>query len=210
MTTTQHVQSCETSTQNIGKELLEYIFNNKTDSFKQKLKAYKENVQNEEDIQNIINKIYEFDDNAGKTRKEAMILAATSKDNYEIAKILIENGADVNLVAKDRMSALSHACHRNNNNSMVKLLMENGANPSIIDAVKQTSPMLFAAQLGNIEIMKMLCNVEKKYKHSFDWVSLKKLMSPPFFVCIAVKILTFIVYFCLVSFLLLLLCFRTS
>ena len=54
---------------------------------------------------------------------------------------------------------------------MVELLMENGGNPNIIpnDGVEMTT-MLLAAVHGNLSMLKVLLNVDNKYKNSFDWV----------------------------------------
>ena len=52
--------------------------------------------------------------------------------------------------------------------------MSNGANPNIIpnDGIGRTT-MIRAAYSGNLSIIQLLLNINKKYKYSFDWVKYK-------------------------------------
>ena len=49
--------------------------------------------------------------------------------------------------------------------------MLNGANPNIIpnDDIGRTT-MTSAAAKGNLSIIKLLLNIDNKYKYSFNWV----------------------------------------
>ena len=53
--------------------------------------------------------------------------AAVARNNFEICKMLIENGADVNATQEQGISPLHSAAHRGNL-KIVQLLVENGAN----------------------------------------------------------------------------------
>lgn len=52
--------------------------------------------------------------------------SAVAKENYELCKLLIENGANTNAVQMEGVTALHSAVHRGNLD-LVKLLVENGA-----------------------------------------------------------------------------------
>ena len=59
----------------------------------------------------------------------------------------------------------------NNNVLILELLMKYGANPNIItNDEQQSTTMIQAASTGNIDLIKMLLNVNNKYKYSFNWV----------------------------------------
>ena len=52
---------------------------------------------------------------------------------------------------------------------MARLLMSHGANPNIVPRDGfQIGPFLKSA--GNLPIMKMLLNLDHKYRYSFNWV----------------------------------------
>ena len=57
---------------------------------------------------------------------------------------------------------------------MVELLMSNGANPNIIpNDGRSATTMMLAAFKGNLSLIKVLLNVENKYKYGFNWVCLR-------------------------------------
>ncbi|QKF92877.1 ankyrin repeat domain-containing protein [Campylobacter sp. CCUG 57310] len=69
----------------------------------------------------------DFNDQTVESDAETLLIVAASNNRIEIAKYLISQGANVNLVATPKdQSALSFACD-NNHPEMVKLLIENGA-----------------------------------------------------------------------------------
>ncbi len=57
--------------------------------------------------------------------------SAVAKENYELCKILLEKGANVNARQMQNVTALHSAVHRGNL-ELTKLLMENGAEPNLI------------------------------------------------------------------------------
>lgn len=58
--------------------------------------------------------------------KVTALHSAIAKENYELCKILLANGADVNAVQMQNVTALHSAVHRGNL-ELTKLLVENGA-----------------------------------------------------------------------------------
>jgi len=82
------------------------------------------------------------------------LMLAVDVDALDIAKYLIENGADVNSVNVSKASALSIAAYRCNSD-MVKLLIDNGANVDAVDNDRKT-PLFYAARKGCIVPVLML------------------------------------------------------
>jgi len=94
-----------------------------------------------------------------------LLVYAMRFKKYNIAKFLIENKADINLVAKDRNStALIEACSQNNED-MVKYLLENGADPNKVNKNGQTALIIASGESNNIEIIKLLINKDIKIYH---------------------------------------------
>ena len=74
------------------------------------------------------------------------------------------------MIDKHNESAIYNAC-MNNNSEMCKLLMENGGNPNLgVSSQSKSTCLSIAAQRGNKQIVQLLFNLNKKFKHSFDWV----------------------------------------
>ncbi|MFS4466272.1 ankyrin repeat domain-containing protein [Maribacter sp. 2210JD10-5] len=57
--------------------------------------------------------------------------SAVAKENYELCKMLLNNGADVNATQMQNVTALHSAVHRGNL-ELVKLLIENGASAQLL------------------------------------------------------------------------------
>ncbi|KAJ7385513.1 Fibronectin type 3 and ankyrin repeat domains protein 1 [Desmophyllum pertusum] len=79
-----------------------------------------------------------------------LIRLASMNGNIEVARILIENGTDVNKMDKIRKSSLMAAA-LNGNLALVKLLMENGANLQAVNEYGKTA-LDFAESFGRKEI----------------------------------------------------------
>lgn len=78
-------------------------------------------------IEEITGKKVDFNDQSVESDAETLLIVAASNNRIEIAKYLLAQGADVNLVAKPKdQSALSFACD-NNHPEMVRLLIKHGA-----------------------------------------------------------------------------------
>ncbi len=83
-----------------------------------------------------------------------------SIDDIEIMKLLIENGADVNLKNKMNMTALTIAVISNKIEA-VKILLENGAETDIPSILNDKTPMMFAKENRNKEIIDLLQKYSK-------------------------------------------------
>lgn len=84
-----------------------------------------------------------------------------SIDNLAIMRLLIENGSDVNLRNKMNMTALTIAVISNKIEA-VKLLLENGAETNIPSTLNNKTPMMFAKENRNKEIIELLHEYSKK------------------------------------------------
>ena len=83
-----------------------------------------------------------------------------STDNIDIMKLLIGNGADVNLKNKMNMTALTIAVISNKIEA-VKLLLDNGAEIDIPSTINDKTPMMFAKENQNKEIIELLQEYSK-------------------------------------------------
>lgn len=80
--------------------------------------------------------------------KKITLLDAAYFGHFEIAKLLLENGADPNVQDSQPLINAAHYGHY----EIVKLLLENGANPNERDAIALNN----AAYYGHFEIVKLL------------------------------------------------------
>ncbi|GGD91395.1 ankyrin repeat domain-containing protein [Maribacter cobaltidurans] len=82
--------------------------------------------------------------------------AAMAKENYELCKLFIENGADVNAVQMQNVTPLHSAVHRGNLD-LVKLLIENNASITMKMDNGDTA-LIIAEREGHENITKYLLN----------------------------------------------------
>lgn len=87
------------------------------------------------------------------------LMIAVSGGKYEIAKMLLENHADVNISNKTGQIALHYAASKNNL-QMLNLLLENGSNINTRDKYGMT-PLHRSVSKGNIPITKALLASKK-------------------------------------------------
>lgn len=95
-----------------------------------------------------------------------LYLAAKYK-NIEIARLLIANGAKVNILTRQGVSPL-HQAAQNGDEAMARLLSENGADVNIKNKEKQT-PLHIATLMGNKEIVEMLLKNGADINAEFTW-----------------------------------------
>ncbi|MBW6460700.1 MAG: ankyrin repeat domain-containing protein, partial [Bacteroidales bacterium] len=76
-------------------------------------------------------------------------------DRFDIAKYILDRGADPELVVRNR-STLKWAI-RHNRGRLVRLLIEYGAGVKTYDKKLET-PLMYAAKLDNLEMCKILFN----------------------------------------------------
>lgn len=85
------------------------------------------------------------------------VMDAVWRKNYEIAKLLIDHGADLSTMSSDGQSILVLAVG-NGNSKIVKLLLDSGADPDVKDSMGM-SARGYASLFKNEELMKLM---EKK------------------------------------------------
>ena len=69
-------------------------------------------------------------------------------------KVLIQNGADVNAVDKNKLTAL-HIAAKKGHVDVAKVLIQNGADVNAVDKNKFTA-LHFAAENGHVDVAKVL------------------------------------------------------
>jgi 5-methylcytosine-specific restriction endonuclease McrBC regulatory subunit McrC/ankyrin repeat protein len=82
------------------------------------------------------------------------LMIASTEGNKEIAKLLLEHGADPNLKTKTGGTSLNLASMKGNK-EIVKLLLEHGANPNLKDETGENT-LSFLFDTKNVEIVKLL------------------------------------------------------
>ena len=85
---------------------------------------------------------------------ETALIYATHIGNEEIARLLIENGANLNLQDKEGKTALMHAIQHDYLKEIAKLLVEKGANLNLQDKEGLTVVM-YAIWCGEFELAKL-------------------------------------------------------
>ena len=81
---------------------------------------------------------------------------ASYKDFYDIAELLIHNGANVNEVSRNGMTPLFNAVLLTGKKDIVKLLLENGADPNFEQTNTKETALTLAAGKGYLGIVKLL------------------------------------------------------
>lgn len=85
---------------------------------------------------------------------ETMLMIACRKNKPEIVKILIENGASLDMKNNRQETALNIAC-THNNTEIASLLIEKGALLSIKNN-KQETPLIICTRNNNVDLVKLL------------------------------------------------------
>ena len=83
------------------------------------------------------------------------LVTAADFHQVEIARLLLQKDADLNLANEEGLSPLLSAAH-SGNVEMVRLLLNAGANPNTSETRHGFSPLTFAAAKGYTEIVKSL------------------------------------------------------
>lgn len=89
------------------------------------------------------------------------LISAVKKNNIEIAKMLIEKGADVNAVGGSEKKTAIFFAVSDDNVEMVKMLISKGADLNVTDAYYQT-PLNIAVEKGNKKMINLLLGVKEE------------------------------------------------
>lgn len=95
-------------------------------------------------------------------RKEYLMIASYHSD-FELVKLLVERGADINRIGNDKSTAILIAV-ANNNFDIVKYLLEKGADPILTNKLG-LGPLITAAYEGNFEIFKAILAKDQNIHH---------------------------------------------
>jgi len=156
---------------NVGKLISDFFY-----IFEKSIKDKPKNKKNDERLlKNFIKKHKEGNielfklliKNGAKIHEESSFFAPptlfdTCRHNlFDIAKLLIERGVDVNVLDRHHATPLLGAvdCRYNGNtgfSNIVKLLLENGANPNISGYEDKSIPLIVASAFGHIGVVKLL------------------------------------------------------
>ena len=84
-----------------------------------------------------------------------MLLRKTDMHDQEGIRILLEHGADPNLMTRFCHNALHHAIRRDNGLSIIELLLDSGANPALQNTRDSRSATSMAARRGRGDVLAM-------------------------------------------------------
>ncbi|MDD5020812.1 MAG: ankyrin repeat domain-containing protein [Endomicrobiaceae bacterium] len=101
------------------------------------------------------------DINANPKHGSTPLISAVKKNNIEIAKMLIENGADINAVGGSEKKTAIFFAVSNDNVEMVKMLISKGANLNVTDDYYET-PLNIAVEKGNKKMINLLLGVKEE------------------------------------------------
>jgi ankyrin repeat protein len=82
------------------------------------------------------------------------LMLATYDDNFEVATLLLKQGAKTEVTDHSGRTALMGAAFKGNDRE-VKLLLDNGANPAATDSKGLTS-MMYAVMFGRLSVIRTL------------------------------------------------------
>jgi ankyrin repeat protein len=87
------------------------------------------------------------------------LMVAIEGRELELARFLIEHGADVNHVVSDACQATPlHCAACEETKEILSLLLQRGADPNVYDEPRRMTPLLFAAKNGSADCVRLLLN----------------------------------------------------
>ena len=124
------------------------------------MKFIKDNKDNFEVVKLLIKNGAKIQEKASFFRPPSLF-DACRHNLFDIAKLLIERGVDVNALDRYHVSPLLAAIDSryNYNNgfvNIVNLLLEHGANPNISGYIEEYTPLIKASEFGHIGVVKLL------------------------------------------------------
>ena len=99
-----------------------------------------------------------FDINTKDNEGRSLLLIATNHQYYEMTKLLVKNGADVNKQAKNKDSAFLYA-GATGQTELVKIFLQYGARFDIYNRYNGTA-LIPACERGHIETVRLLANTK--------------------------------------------------
>lgn len=94
--------------------------------------------------------------NENRGRHGTPLHAASLNGNVDIARLLIERGADIDAPGKEYYGTPLHAAALNGNIDIVRLLIDEGADIDAPGTMRYGTPLFEAAFSGNIKIVRLL------------------------------------------------------
>lgn len=85
-----------------------------------------------------------------------MLLRKCDWHDFDGLKLVLDHGADPNLIPRFRHSALHHAIQRDNRLAMIALLLDRGANPALPNTRDGRSATVMAARRGRGDVLSLL------------------------------------------------------
>ena len=86
-----------------------------------------------------------------------LLLLACQCRCEDLARIMVNKGADCNAINTSGASCLHFACYRDSASKLIaKLLLKNGANPDVAERTYGCTPLHYCAGLGDIDFLKLL------------------------------------------------------
>ncbi len=79
---------------------------------------------------------------------------AAEANHPEIMKLLIKEGADLNIQSKHHVTPL-HIASNQNHPEIVRILIDSGANLNVV-TLKNVTPLMYSSEYNHIDIVKML------------------------------------------------------
>jgi hypothetical protein len=100
--------------------------------------------------------VEEIDSRDVETGNTLLLLACQCRCE-DLARIMVNKGADCNAVNVSGASGLHFACYRDSASKLIaKLLLKNGANPDVQERTYGCAPLHYCAGLGDIDFLKLL------------------------------------------------------
>ena len=128
---------------------------------------------NFEYLQLLLNSSYKFDCNKIVNKNNSLLYEATKVNNYNIVKLLLDNGANPHNICGILQETCLHIASRNGYNKIVKLFLDVGVSPNV-QCKYFTSPLYESCIRNHIETTYTLLKynaditIIEQYKHEFS------------------------------------------
>jgi ankyrin repeat protein len=109
---------------------------------------------------------------------QSLLIKAVETGDINTSRSLVNKGGDVHSVNKDGYPLIQIAV-KQNNRAMVEALLELGADVNQTDDIQEWSPLMWAAEIGTNDILRMLIKHRAKvnYKTNQGWSALMSAVS---------------------------------